>query len=274
MALSYGFGFGNMTTAADFAGALHALFGDGVTQYGTKFQVTINGFSITLYSGYAMAAGYWLENDEPTQVILSPSGNREDRTDALAVRVDYIERKAELAVLKDINPAEISSDPSIIRGGESYSILLYLINVRRGVTSLSSADVTDVRGDTTLCGSIRPLSSVAGSVIYIYDFLTGGIDDRLAALVEKSNALISRAAAEVARLDYAARNAGGIPEIGELTTCRRSPRPATEWVLCNGEDVPAEYPALSELLGGTLPNISQASDRYRTYIYGGAPVEV
>lgn len=274
MSLSCGFGLGGTTTAADFAGAFHALFGDGVTEYGTQFNLLINGFSVTLYSGYAMAAGYWLENDEPTQIMLGASGNRDDRTDALTVRVNYGERKAELAVLKDIDAATIKADPTLIRDGDGYSIILYLISVRRGVSTLTPADVEDVRGDTALCGHIMPLSRIAGSVLYIYNFLTSGIDERVDAIVAQSNALIAKAAAQILALEKAAEKAGGIPEIGELTQCRREPSPADEWVLCNGNPVPARFPALRALLEGTLPDICTTYDRYRTYIYGGEPQAV
>lgn len=271
MALSYGIGLGGTTTAVDFAGAFHALFGDGVTEYGTQFNLLINGFSMTLYSGYAMAAGYWLENDEPTQIMLGASGNRDDRTDALAVRVNYTERKAEIAVLKDIDAAAIRADPTLIRDSDGYSIILYLISVRRGVSTLTPADVEDVRGDTALCGHIMPLSRIAGSVLYIYNFLTSGIDERVDAIVAQSNVLIAKAAAQILAMEKEAEKAGGIPEIGELTQCRRSPTPADEWVLCNGGAVPASYPALNELLDGTLPDICTATDRYRTWIYAGSP---
>lgn len=272
MALSCGFGLGGTTTAEDFAGAFHALFGDGVTEYGTQFNLLINGFSVTLYSGYAMAAGYWLENDEPTQIMLGASGNRDDRTDALAVRVNYGERKAEVAVLRDIDAAAIRADQSLIRNSGEYSIILYLISVRRGVSTLTPADVEDVRGDTALCGHILPLSRIAGSVLYIYDFLTSGIDERVDAIVAQSNALIAKAAAQILALENAAEKAGGIPEIGELTQRRRNPAPADEWVLCDGSTVPASYPALSAMLNRTLPDICTATDRYRTWIYGGVPV--
>lgn len=274
MALSCGFGLGRTTTAADFAGAFHALFGDGVTEYGTQFNLLINGFSVTLYSGYAMAAGYWLENDEPTQIMLGASGNRDDRTDALAVRVNYGERKAELTVLKDINTAAIKADPALIRDSNGYSIILYLISVRRGVSTLTPADVEDVRGDTALCGHIMPLSHIAGSVLYIYNFLTSGIDDRVDAIVAQSNALIAKAAAEILALEQAAEKAGGIPGIGELYMGRRNPTPAGEWMPCNGNPVPARFPALRALLEGTLPDICTTYDRYRTYIYGGEPQAV
>lgn len=271
MSLSCGIGLGGTTTAADFAGAFHALFGDGVTEYGTQFNLLINGFSVTIYSGYAMAAGYWLENDEPAQILLGASGNRDDRTDALAVRVNYVERKAEIAVLKDVDAAAIRADPSRIRDSDGYSIILYFISVRRGVSTLTPADVEDVRGNAALCGHIMPLSRIAGSVLYIYDFLTSGIDERVDAIVAQSNALIAKAAAQILALEQAAEKAGGIPGIGELYTGRRNPTPVDEWVLCDGGSVPVEYTKLSALLGGTLPNISTTADRYRTYIYGGVP---
>lgn len=273
MSLTYGFALNASDNSADFSGALNAVTGDGITQQGGKLAAAVNGFTINLSSGYSLAAGRYLENDEPYTVTIKPPLNNRDRVDALAVRVDYEARKAALEILEDVDIIEIRRDPSVIRDGNQYCVLLYLIRVRRGATSLTPEDITDLRDDADLCGRVAPLSDIAGDVIYIYQFLHGGIDAEVSRLIGLSNAVIAIADAAIAELDAAIKAAGGGAEIGELMTSRHQPS-ETGWLLCNGGLVPAAYPALSTMLDGTLPDISDAIDRYKTYIFGGAPVGV
>lgn len=271
MALTYGFTLRPTDSSADFSNALHAITGDGLAQDGGQFALTVNGFTVTIATGYAFAAGRWVQNDEPYRMAVQPAGNNADRTDALVARVDYQERKATLEILVDVDPAAIRSDPSILRNDDEYSVFLYFIHVKRGATSLTPNDVTDLRDDPMLCGHIVPLSSIAGKVLYVYNFLLSGIDEEVARLVGLSEKLCEKADKAISELDEAIKNAGGAPEIGELLTSRKAPTPENEWVLCDGGNVPETYPALSEMLDGALPNLSAATDRYRTYIYGGEP---
>ena len=265
MSLSYGFALRPTDSSADFADALHAVTGDGITQQGGCFALTINGFTATLSSGYALAAGRWLDNDEPLAMTVKASGDNEDRTDALVVRVDYQARKAALEVLVDIEPDKL---PEVLRNENEYSVVLYLIRVLRGSTALTPDDVTDMRADPGLCGAVVPLSAISKNVLYIYEFLLSGIDREVDRILDLSQKLVDKANEEIAKLDTAIQQAGGGPKTGELQIVR-SP-PVSGWLLCDGSLVPKEYPALSELLNGTLPDISRAEDRYRTYIYAGS----
>lgn len=141
-------------------------------------------------------------------------------------------------------------------------------SVKRGATSLTPSDITDLRTDKDLCGSVVPLSDIAGDVIYIYNFLNGGIDAEVSRLIDLSHAVISKADAAIAELDQAIKQAGGGADIGDLMTSRHPPS-ETGWLLCDGGAVPAGYTALSALLDGILPNISADTDRYKTYIFAG-----
>lgn len=268
MALTYGFALKETDNSQEFSNALQAVVGDGVALHGGGFNLTINGFTAALSSGYAFAAGRWLYNDEPLALTISPPGNTEDRVDALAVQVDYEARKASLEILADVDPASIRASPSLVRDETQYAVLLYFIRARRGATSLNLDDVTDLRDDSGLCGRVLPLSAIAEDVLYIYSFFTGGIDKEVVKLIELSNQVIAKADTAILELDTAIQKAGGA-EIGELMTSRDPPS-ETGWVLCDGGAVPAEYPALSALLNGTLPNVP--GERYKTYIFGGAPL--
>ncbi len=150
---------------------------------------------------------------------------------------------------------------------------MYTIRVRRGATSLTLEDVTDLREDPALCGRLVPLSAIAGDVLYLDDFLTSGIDREVARLLAMSEKVVQKADAAIVELDEAIQQAGGTAAVGELCTARQPPLPEAEWLLCDGSAVPDAYDTLKTMLGGTLPNLSREGDRYRTYIYGGTPKE-
>lgn len=267
MSLTYGFcldELSSMYNSAQFADAFHSVVGDGITLHGAQMAVTINGFTATVAPGYALAAGRWINNDEPLRMTINASGNNDDRVDALVVRVDYETRKAALEILMDIDPDKLTDG---YRNEKEYSIVLYCIRVRRGSTALTPEDVTDVRADPGLCGTVVPLSSIAESVLYIYNFLLSGIDQKVDRILDLSQAVVDRASEEIERLNTAIQQADGGPGIGELQTVRIPP--GQSWLLCDGGSVPEKYPALSTILGGILPDISRAEDRYRTYIYAG-----
>ncbi len=272
MSLSYGFCLddqSSMYNSAQFSDAFHAVVGEGITPQGARFSVTVNGFTVKVGSGYALVAGRWLENDEQISMTVKASENNDDRTDALVVRVDYKARKAALEVLVNVEPDKL---PEALRNEDEYNVILYLIRVRRGVTSLVPDDVTDLRDDADLCGRVAPLSSIAGDAIRTYQFLTGGIDSEVERLISLSNAVIAKADAAILELDKAIKQAGGGAETGELMTSRRSPS-EPGWLLCDGSAVPEGFPELSAILGGVLPKLSNPDDRYRTYIFAGTRKE-
>lgn len=274
MSLTYGFALRPTDNSADFANALRAITGDGIAQHGGRFSLSVNGFTITLSTGYAFAAGRWLENDETYRLTVQPSGNNADRTDALVCRVDYAARKAALEILVDVDPDGIRSDPSILRNDDEYSVFLYFIRIKRGATSLAPSDFTDLRADKNLCGSVVPYSSIAGDVLYIYNFLLSGIDEKVSRLIGLSKEVEEKANAAIAELDKAIQKASGAAQIGELMICRRAPsnnKDGGVWLLCDGGAIPAEYAALSVLLRGMLPNLSAVDDRYKTYVFAGNP---
>lgn len=276
MSLTYGFCLGEESAvhdSAQFADVFRVLSVDGITPYGARFSLTINGFTATVASGYALAAGRWLENTEPLTIPIQLSESNKDRVDALVVRVNYEERRTRMEILVDVDSAAILAEPSSLRNENEYSILLYLIRIRRGATSLTPEDITDLRADPAMCGEVVPLVDISKSALYIYQFLKSGIDAEVARLISLSNELVAKADSAIASLDKQITNAGGNAEIGELITCRRAPD-ESGWLLCDGGSVPLEYADLSEMLDGMLPNISEEEDRYKTYIWGGVPVEV
>ncbi len=276
MSLTYGFCLGaedTLYTSQQFSEAFHALVGDGICPNGTEFALTLDGgFRLTVGTGFALIHGRWMENDAPFSLTLPPSGNNADRYDAVAAKIDYTAKRGTLTVLVGIDPAALRKNPAIIRNDQEYSIILYLLHVRRGATSVIANDVEDVRADAGLCGKITPVRSIALDVLKIYDFLTSGIDAEVSRILGLAEAEIEKGQAAVNRLDAAIRNRKGV-EIGDVVKSLSNPKPEEEWLLCSGGRVPAEYTELREMLGGFLPDIRHEDERFHSFIYGGPPGE-
>lgn len=274
MRLTCGFTIGGQTTSQDFSDAMQTVIGDGISEAygGGQFRLTVNGFSLTLSSGYAFSAGRFIRNDELLPLSVQLPGNTEDRIDAVAVWVDYTARQVRLEILADVDKNEILSDPTVLRDGDQYAMVLYFVRVRRGATSLTLDDITDVRSNGALCGMVPAWSAIAENALYIYNFLNGGIDTEVDRLIALSDAIIAKADAAIASMDYAIAKTGAVPAAGELMTSITAPT-EVGWLLCDGSAVPDAYPELNEILDDTLPDIQVIDGRFKTYIYGGKPVE-
>lgn len=270
MSLSYGFLIPN--TAEDshgFSEAIHALFSDGVTKYGGQYALTLGGsMKVDLATGCAMANGRYIKHDEPLSLVFPASGNTADRYDAVAAHVDYPNRKAEIVILVDIDPNSLPRDEM------QYNVPLYVVRIRRGSSMLRTDDIQDARADAALCGYITPLSGISGDIEYVYGFTQSRIEEAVAGIIEKIQKISDNADRKIAALDKKITTIAGSKGIGDMEISRRPLSPENEWLLCDGTAVPKQYPKLSEMLGGTLPDISGMNDRYKSYIYGGMPVEV
>lgn len=276
MALIYGFCLGDEGTqydSAQFSGAFRSAFGDGVCPYGGMFAVSAtDSMTVSLATGFALVGGRWVKSDEVADLSIQPSDNNFDRYDAVVLQADMTTKTVEAKVI--MGKAEAFPKKYIPkRDGTIYEIVLCYITVRMGVSQIFSADIEDTRADVELCGIITQLSSMAESVLYVYTFLTSGIDQIVDDLLEYADSIIQKGDDTVSAIEDAMQKANISKPIGEVETLRTQPQPHNEWLLCDGQPVPAEYPLLSTMLGGFLPTIKQNDERFSSWIYAGKPME-
>lgn len=285
MALTYGFCLGSATTSKQFSEAIAAATGDGVCIQGGMFKLALqSGLSIAVGSGFALVNGRYLQSDGTEIFTLSPSGNTQDRYDAVLIRADYNERRCELYVQEDVEPETLTRNES------EYNIALYLIHVKRGATVLYTSDITDLRGDIEVCGYITPLSEMSRPVIAVYRYLTQEIDIKISMLYGMLETLSDEIDTEFARVfaqgEEIADNAdAGIKyldnligeargtSVGEIAISMDMPVPYGEWLLCDGSSVPDGYSQLSIMLNGILPDLTQQDTLFKAWIYCGRPDE-
>lgn len=262
MALTYGFDLGSQSgtfTASQFCDTVAHALGDGVTRWGGGFLMTLgSGFDVSVAAGYLLAAGRWLLSTGAETLTILPALTTADRYDAIAARVDLDARTASLEVLYDIDP----DGPT--QSDTEYIMYLYVIRVRRGATILYGEDVTDLRK------SIPPLSELSAGTERAYTYLPDGFQDDVATFAEQAEAAVAREAETIAKVSAKAAEVGGT-SVGDVEYAAVRPNPAGAWLLCDGTAVPAAYAALSELLDGTLPDITPPDGRLSAWIYGGEP---
>ncbi len=276
MSLTYGFCLGDegaQYNSQQFSSAFQSAFGDGVCPYGGMFDVTAtDSMNISLATGFALVGGRWVKSDEVTALSIQPSDNNFDRYDAVVLQADMTTKTVETKVI--MGKAEAFPKKYIPkRDNTIYEIVLCYITVRMGVSQIFAADIEDTRENVELCGIITQLSDIAESVLYVYEFLTSGIDEAVDELRGYADSIIQKGDDTVSAIEDAMQKAAISKPIGELETLRTQPEPHNEWLLCNGEPVPVEYPLLSTMLGGFLPTIKQNDERFSSWIYAGNPME-
>lgn len=275
MSLSYGFCLGEegvQYSSEQFSAAFRAAFGDGICPYGGQFLVSASDtMNVSLATGFALVGGRWVKSDETVSLPVQPSDNTFDRYDAVVLAADTAAKTVEARVVQG-KAAAFPQKHTPTRDGTVYEVLLCHILVRMGTSQILAADLEDTRADPALCGMVTQLAGTAASVLYVYDFLTSGVDQVVAERMAEAEAILQKGEETIAAIEKATQAAGITKPIGEIEIVRTSPSPATEWLLCDGGAVPETYPVLRELVGSTLPDIAPNDNRFSAWIYGGKPV--
>lgn len=277
MSLTSGFLNGSYT-AAQFAEAHFRAFGNGVCAAGGKLEVTARGSNgVSVGTGYALAGGYWFKSDTTTPLYIEYGEIAGGRYDAVVLRVDLQNKAADIALVKGVAASKpVKYTP--VRDEEYYELVLAYVYVAPATTLISESNITDTRADTDLCGMIALSAELSREILKVYSFALSGFDSELSALrVSLEELLASVGSLQPAwdktgelDADISSINQAGY-RVGNVLTARARPSPAVNWLLCDGGNVPATYPTLSALLGGTLPDITPADARLSAWIYGGTP---
>ena len=174
------YGFFNSTTgdersydSADMAAALRTLASSGVAAADTCLQVTAEGSTMRTLVGYgsAMVRGYYYQLKDDGSGIQAFEHTTEaelDRIDRIILRLDLTART--IAMVKLIGTAASTPEaPALTRGSETYEISLAQVLIQAGASEILSSDITDERGDDTVCGLIAPESLRKSTIVQMID---------------------------------------------------------------------------------------------------------
>lgn len=162
MALTYGF-FNSVSgdrvyNADTISRMFRGLISDGIyANVDDAFRVqATTGLTLSVGSGRAIVEDRWVENDAAITVTLSAANALLDRIDAIILRKSTTSRDVSLMVLTGV-PANNPIRPAITRNGTTYDLLLAVVRVPAGATTITAANITDMRTDSSVCGWVTGL---------------------------------------------------------------------------------------------------------------------
>ena len=150
---------GDRRYSADDWAAYFALFlSDGVFYSSAdKLKVVANeGMKVKVVSGAGFVAGrmYILETDKI--ITLDIADGVLNRIDRIVLRCDYANRMITTEVVKG-SYSEKPTAPELRRNADVYELALADIYVAAGVVTITTANITDQRLNTALCGIVTGL---------------------------------------------------------------------------------------------------------------------
>ena len=139
--------------ADDFSRYLENIVGNGVfPNPSTSLQVaSSSGMDIVVKKGSAWIAGHKLINTAALSLAVDPAETLQNRIDRVVCYIDYVNRVMDIEIVKG-TPATNPTAPALVRTDSRYELSLATIYVAKQVTSISNANITDTRADSTVCG--------------------------------------------------------------------------------------------------------------------------
>lgn len=164
--LTYGF-FNSQDGDRTYTAADFNKYFDGVISQNGIFQAVGDAFQVTadtsqlrvaVGSGKALVNSHWADNSETAYLTLSAADVALDRWDQIVLRCSETNRNIELAVNtgtpSSTQPANIYT---VTRTPTTYEILLAVVKVPKASTKVTTANITDTRANTSVCGYITGL---------------------------------------------------------------------------------------------------------------------
>jgi len=217
MALTFGFfnsatGDRRLYSAADFARRFSLYFTSGVFR-GTGLDLRVatgTGMTLNVGAGAAHLNGYYCETITGEVVPVTPASGA-NRIDRMVLRLDLDSTSRNVTLVMKQGGA---SAPALTRTSTMWEISLAKITVRTGITTVSSADITDERGDMSVCGYVSSMAdpsyyppSDIPLLVWLYTFFPNTLTAAQIAEVEGNPSLMaiyngSRLSTEVIRKPY------------------------------------------------------------------------
>lgn len=139
--------------AEDFAKYFALFVGNGVfiNPANQLKVVPKTGLTVTVKAGKAFIDGYWYVLDEDMDIKLSVNGTAKKVNDLILCVLDKSRRT--IRVKKRENASVLSPT----NNGTVHELVLAIVSVGVGVSTLNSGNITDTRPDNTYCGYVGAL---------------------------------------------------------------------------------------------------------------------
>ena len=168
MALTYGFfnavydsdtkTYDRTYTAEQMSLYFKGLVSDGViANVGNMMAVTPgSGMAVQVGTGRMFIDSRWLQNSSALNISISAAHATLNRKDIIVARLDYSGRAIGI-IAKTGTAAASPVAPSVVRNSTYFEMELAEIYVSAGATTITAANITDKRADTSVCGYVTGL---------------------------------------------------------------------------------------------------------------------
>lgn len=112
-----------------------------------------NNMVLTVNAGSAFIKGRGYINKEPLYVTVSNADAAYNRIDFIVLQLNLIDRKIKI-LYKEGVPSASPVKPSLTRNDDVYELKLAEIIVKSGIQKITTADITDTRLDSAVCGIV------------------------------------------------------------------------------------------------------------------------
>lgn len=139
--------------AEDWAWYFSTFISNGVfPQPSNGLQVLANGaMKVAVQKGYGFINGYAFRNPDVHIITISNADGALSRIDRVVLRWDLANRKMCIDVLEGTASRQPEA-PALTRTADIYELALADISIEKGLTTISQANITDRRFNTSLCG--------------------------------------------------------------------------------------------------------------------------
>ena len=144
--------------AEDFTAYLENLVGNGVfPNPSTQLQVRAGtDMNVIVGAGHGWINGHKMVNTADLTLAIDSSDVLLNRIDDIIFYVDYSTREMGVEVKKG-TPASTPTAPSLTRTTTRYEMCLAQISIPKQITAITTALITDTRGNSNLCGFVQGL---------------------------------------------------------------------------------------------------------------------
>lgn len=164
--LTYGF-FNSQNSDRTYTAADFNKYFEGVISQNGIFQTVGDAFHVTadtsqlrvsVGSGKALVNSHWVDNSEATYLTIAAADVALDRWDQIVLRCSETNRNIELAVNTGTPSSSQPTDIyNVTRTPTTYEILLAIVKVPKASSKITTANITDTRANTKVCGYITGL---------------------------------------------------------------------------------------------------------------------
>lgn len=201
---------------------LRKFFTTGV--FNGEMQVTpVSGMNINVATGYANIQGKVRFFDTETSFTVPTANSTYPRIDTVVVQADYTNRNISLVYVQGAYSGNNPEPQAPVRDTGLYQIVLAQIYVAAGATEITTANITDTRSDSDLCGWVtgtvegvpvdQIVSQMTAQFMEFFEHMKDQLDQDAAGHLQlEIDELISSLSALVSRADILTGNFAQIEE--------------------------------------------------------------